>query len=134
MSMAAANRLLAGTFALTGLLLSYYVHFNWLYLTTFVGLNLLQSGFTRWCPAIGIFRALGLSANSCTTTGMSINQGVHIIAGLMIVLTTSAVLLFSAPIELLYLTALVSISLLQSVITGWCPAFTLARLMGFKAA
>ncbi|NOZ79353.1 MAG: DUF2892 domain-containing protein, partial [Acidobacteria bacterium] len=25
-----------------------------------VGLNLLQSGFTKWCPAMALFRKMGL--------------------------------------------------------------------------
>jgi hypothetical protein len=32
----------------------------WLWLTAFVGLNLLQSAFTNWCPAMAILRAMGL--------------------------------------------------------------------------
>jgi len=32
----------------------------WYLLTAFVGLNLLQSTFTNWCPAMSIFRAVGL--------------------------------------------------------------------------
>lgn len=35
-------------------------HVYWLWFTAFVGLNLLQSAFTRWCPAMTIFRKLGL--------------------------------------------------------------------------
>lgn len=33
----------------------------WLLLTAFVGANLLQSGFTRWCPAEIVLRKLGAS-------------------------------------------------------------------------
>lgn len=32
----------------------------WLAFTAFVGLNLLQSGFTRWCPLEIILRKLGV--------------------------------------------------------------------------
>jgi hypothetical protein len=35
-------------------------HVYWLWFTAFVGLNLLQSAFTKWCPAMAIFRKLGL--------------------------------------------------------------------------
>ena len=38
-------------------------HSYWLFFTAFVGLNLLQSAFTRWCPAMTIFRKLGLREN-----------------------------------------------------------------------
>ena len=33
---------------------------TWIWFTGFVGLNLLQSGFTNWCPMIAILRKLGL--------------------------------------------------------------------------
>lgn len=36
----------------------------WLALTAFVGANLLQSGFTRWCPLEIILRKLGASAGT----------------------------------------------------------------------
>lgn len=42
-------RAIAGTFILLSLALGYYVHPNWYWFTAFVGLNLLQSSFTRWC-------------------------------------------------------------------------------------
>lgn len=53
-------RLLAGFFVLLSLALGYWVSPWWLLFTAFVGLNLLQSGFTNWCPAMAIFRKLGL--------------------------------------------------------------------------
>ena len=40
---------IAGTFILISLLLASYVNTNWLWFTTFVGANLLQSSFTNWC-------------------------------------------------------------------------------------
>lgn len=40
---------IAGTFILISLLLANYVNTNWLWFTTFVGANLLQSSFTNWC-------------------------------------------------------------------------------------
>jgi hypothetical protein len=43
-------RAVAGTFILLSLLLSHYVNINWLWFTGFVGLNLLQSAFTKFCP------------------------------------------------------------------------------------
>ncbi len=53
-------RLLAGVMILLSLGLSYYFSHYWLWLGVFVGLNLLQSAFTNWCPAMAIFRAMGL--------------------------------------------------------------------------
>ncbi len=55
-----ALRAMAGLVVLLSLALGYWVNQNWYLLTAFVGLNLLQSAFTRWCPAMAIFRMLGL--------------------------------------------------------------------------
>ncbi|OGR65391.1 MAG: sulfurtransferase [Elusimicrobia bacterium GWB2_63_22] len=55
-----ALRLLAGFMILLSVGLAVYVDKNFLWLTAFVGANLLQSAFTRWCPAIWAFRKLGL--------------------------------------------------------------------------
>ena len=53
-------RLIAGTFVLLSVLLGYYVHPGFYLFTAFVGLNLLQSGFTNWCPMMAILRKLGV--------------------------------------------------------------------------
>ena len=53
-------RLLAGEMVLLSLALAYYFSHYWLWLTVFVGLNLLQSAFTNWCPAMAILRWMGL--------------------------------------------------------------------------
>ncbi len=37
-----------------------FVSQNWLWFTAFIGANLLQSGFTRWCPLEIIMRKLGM--------------------------------------------------------------------------
>jgi len=42
-------RAIAGIMVLTSILLAFYVNINWLLLTAFVGLNLLQSSITKWC-------------------------------------------------------------------------------------
>ncbi|KAB2879302.1 DUF2892 domain-containing protein [bacterium] len=42
-------RAIAGTFILLSLVLGYYVNAQWYWFTAFVGLNLLQSSFTKWC-------------------------------------------------------------------------------------
>lgn len=60
MTVERALRLTAGTFVLLSLALGYWVSPWWLLFTAFVGLNLLQSGFTNWCPAMAIFRKLGV--------------------------------------------------------------------------
>ncbi len=63
-----AVRIMAGTFVLTSLALAHWVDVRWLFLTAFVGVNLIQSAFTGFCPAEMIFRKLGLrdaGAGSC---------------------------------------------------------------------
>lgn len=55
-----ALRLMAGFFVLVSLALGYTVHPGFYLFTAFVGLNLLQSGLTRWCPAMWILRKAGL--------------------------------------------------------------------------
>ena len=44
-------RALAGTLVLVSLTLGYFVNPEWFLLTAFVGINLLQSSLTRFCPA-----------------------------------------------------------------------------------
>lgn len=53
---------LAGFMVLASLLLAHFVNPLWLWFTAFVGLNLLQSAFTGFCPAALIFKRLGLKA------------------------------------------------------------------------
>lgn len=60
MGMHQALRALAGTMVLLSLILSRFVHPGFFWLGIFVGLNLLQSAFTKTCPAIWFFRKLGL--------------------------------------------------------------------------
>lgn len=51
-------RLMAGIMTILSLVLYYFVSPYWLFLTAFVGLNLVQSSFTRFCPAEIIFKRL----------------------------------------------------------------------------
>ncbi len=60
MTVERALRLMAGTFVLISLALGYWVSPYWYLFTAFVGLNLLQSGITNWCPAMAILRKAGL--------------------------------------------------------------------------
>ncbi len=55
-----ALRLIAGTFVLLSLALGYWMHPAWYLFTAFVGLNLLQSAFTKWCPMMWLVGRLGL--------------------------------------------------------------------------
>ena len=54
----------AGSFVLISLLLAYFVNPNWAWFTAFVGVNLLQSAFTRWCPMWTILSKLGVREES----------------------------------------------------------------------
>lgn len=56
-----ALRMLAGVMVLLSLWLTLRVDHRFVWLTVFVGANLLQSAFTKWCPAIWLFRKMGLA-------------------------------------------------------------------------
>ena len=60
MTIGRAVTLLAGTMVLVSLLLSQLHSPYWLWLTAFVGLNLVQSSFTGFCPAAMILKVLGV--------------------------------------------------------------------------
>ena len=51
----------AGSFVLLSLLLAQFVSPWWYLFTAFVGLNMLQTSFTKWCPMEGILKRVGLS-------------------------------------------------------------------------
>jgi hypothetical protein len=53
-------RLIAGAFVAASVLLGMYVNQDFLWFTLFVGLNLLQSAFTGWCPMMAILRKAGV--------------------------------------------------------------------------
>lgn len=43
-------RFVAGTMILVSVALAYFVALEWMFLTLFVGANLLQSSITKFCP------------------------------------------------------------------------------------
>lgn len=53
-------RVVAGVFVLASLALGWWVHPYWLFFTAFVGVNLIQSAFTGFCPAEKILKKMGL--------------------------------------------------------------------------
>ena len=55
-------RLIAGAFILASLALGYWVSPYWYLFTGFVGLNLLQSAFTNWCPMMTILKKAGVKS------------------------------------------------------------------------
>jgi len=63
-------RAIAGVFVLLSVVLAVTVSQNWLYFTAFVGLNLLQSAFTGWCPMITILKKMGLPETAPAARGL----------------------------------------------------------------
>jgi preprotein translocase subunit Sec63 len=55
-------RLMGGFFMLLGIALSYWVNPWWILLSVFVALNLIQSAFSKWCPAMTILKKLGVKS------------------------------------------------------------------------
>jgi hypothetical protein len=51
-------RRLAGVMILIGIALTLYVDIIWLIIPGFVALNLIQSSFTKWCPAEKILKKI----------------------------------------------------------------------------
>ncbi len=54
----------AGAMVLLSVVLTAFVHPAFVWLTVFVGLNLIQSAFTGFCPAALVFKALGAKPGS----------------------------------------------------------------------
>lgn len=59
MSLNNAVMAFAGIMVLVSLALTYWVSPVWVWLTVFVGVNLLQSSFTGFCPAAMVLAKLG---------------------------------------------------------------------------
>jgi hypothetical protein len=55
-----AVRLVAGLFIIASVALGVWVNPWWFAFTAFVGLNLAQSAFTRWCPMMWLLERAGL--------------------------------------------------------------------------
>ncbi len=55
-------RLIAGFFVLLSVFLGRIVDPRFYWFTAFVGLNLLQSAFTGWCPMMAFLRRIGVPA------------------------------------------------------------------------
>ena len=56
-------RAVAGTLVLVSITLAYFVDLYWLGLAGFVGLNLLQSSFSRFCPLEKILEKAGVQSS-----------------------------------------------------------------------
>lgn len=61
-------RVIVGLMVLLSVILTAYVNQNWLWLTVFIGLNLIQSAFTKWCLLETILVKLGVKkgGSSCS--------------------------------------------------------------------
>ncbi len=53
-------RAVAGSMVLASALLAWFVNIHWIWLGVFVGANLLQSSFTKFCPMENILNAIGV--------------------------------------------------------------------------
>ena len=53
-------RVIVGVMVLSSVLLSVYVSPNWMWFTVFIGVNLIQSAFTKWCLLESILIKLGV--------------------------------------------------------------------------
>jgi len=65
MTLENAIRILAGSLVLLSVALAHYVHPAWLFLAVFVGLNLIQSALTGFCPAEIVLKKLGVGGSCC---------------------------------------------------------------------
>jgi hypothetical protein len=59
-------RVVAGTFVLISLALGLMVNPWWFAFTAFVGVNLIQSAFTGFCPAAMLLQKLGCNPGGCS--------------------------------------------------------------------
>lgn len=50
----------AGSVILLSVVLTQFHHVNWMWLTVFVGANMLQAAFTGFCPLAKILAKLGI--------------------------------------------------------------------------
>jgi len=66
MTVERAIRALAGSLVVISVALGYWLHPAFLLFTAFVGANLFQSAFTNACPAMTVFRRLGLPDAAAT--------------------------------------------------------------------
>ena len=53
-------RVIVGIMVLLSVVLTVYVSPNWMWFTVFIGVNLIQSAFTKWCLLETILMKLGI--------------------------------------------------------------------------
>jgi len=70
MSLEHAVEAFAGMMVLLSVVLTWFVHPAWMWLTVFVGVNLFQQSFTGFCPAAIVLRKVfGLKTEAELATG-----------------------------------------------------------------
>lgn len=57
-------RVIVGFMVLLSVVLTVYVNPNWMWFTVFIGVNLIQSAFTKWCLLETILMKLGIKKES----------------------------------------------------------------------
>ena len=62
-------RVIVGFMMLLTVFLTYYVSLNWLWFGVFIGVNMIQSAFTKWCLLETILVKLGVKneGSSCSS-------------------------------------------------------------------
>jgi hypothetical protein len=58
-------RLFAGIMIILSIILTVFISKNFLWLTGFIGMNLIQSSFTNFCPLSNILKKIGIKESSC---------------------------------------------------------------------
>ena len=53
-------RIIVGIMILLSVVLTVYVSLSWMWFTVFIGINMFQSAFTKWCLLEKILLKLGL--------------------------------------------------------------------------
>jgi hypothetical protein len=65
MKMEQWTRAIIGTFVLISVGLGYFYNRYWYFFTAFIGINLLQSAFTKWCLLEDILEKCGVDKKCC---------------------------------------------------------------------
>jgi hypothetical protein len=68
-------RAIAGAFILVSVGLGWFHSRYWLLFTAFVGLNLFQSAFTKWCLMEDVLAKLGIAEKPHCKAGVTENEG-----------------------------------------------------------
>jgi len=69
MKMENVIRILAGTMVLSSVALAHWVDERWLFLGVFVGINLIQSAITGFCPAEIVLKRFGVGKGEMSCCG-----------------------------------------------------------------